>query len=87
MTHDIGRLEAQLYDLRDAIAQLGDGEAIGEVLLHIHRPGWTTPVEYELISEMVATARAQVDVVRGLAGAIASGARQIGTHAPVGAAA
>jgi hypothetical protein len=85
MRHDIDGLEARLHSLGHALTDLADGESIAEVLRHIHQPGWTTPAEFFLVNELVSAMHAQVEVMRGLTGALVTGAREIGAAGKVAA--
>lgn len=60
MAHDIAGLVSKINALHEAISKLRDAKH-GEVLLPVvHRPGWTTVAEFELVHAHVAYLHNQV---------------------------
>ena len=83
MPKDIGHLEASLKELMKLLDGLANDDAISEVLRHIHQPGWTTPAEFLLVSELVSAMRAQAEMMSNLQGALVQGSRAIVTAGAV----
>jgi hypothetical protein len=77
MPHDLGRLEAGLKELDELLDSLSREDTIAEVLRHIHQPGWTTPAEFLLVSELVAVMRQQAQTLKGMQHALVAGSREI----------
>jgi hypothetical protein len=46
----VRELEQQVMKLSDALAQLGRGMPLQELMLVIRQPGWTTPAELAFVS-------------------------------------
>jgi hypothetical protein len=44
--HDVGKLEAQIGELRKTMTQMAEPKDLDELIKIIHRPGWTTPAEF-----------------------------------------
>ncbi len=49
MAHDIAGLERKIHALHQAISKLHDAKHTDALLPIIHRPGWTTVAEFELV--------------------------------------
>jgi hypothetical protein len=49
VAHDTAQLERKVRDLREAVRKLHTAEHADRLLTIIHRPGWTTPAESELV--------------------------------------
>jgi CHAD domain-containing protein len=49
MPHDVAALQGKIKALEDAVAKLHDAKHATRLLQIIHRPGWTTPREAELV--------------------------------------
>ena len=73
--HDaqIKKLHQKITDLKQQLASLGGGEQLDELLVIIHRPGWTTlreiAISMALVDSMSAhaqvAAKTQVALVKG----------------------
>ena len=50
---ELKRLEKQVSDLSDALAQLGSRDAFRRLIKLLRFPGWTTPAEQLLVSSIV----------------------------------
>jgi len=53
MGHDLSKLEHQLETLNRRVTELTNIGLTKELLLIIHRPGWTTPAELSLVTSAV----------------------------------
>ncbi len=49
----VAELEARITDLRIQLLKVADAESFKELLILIHRPGWTTPAEALLVRGVV----------------------------------
>jgi hypothetical protein len=66
-------------NLEARINELGDASLSEELLTIIHRPGWTTVAEAQLVKAMVDTVQAHTRGAQTMRQALLSGARQVGT--------
>lgn len=73
----IERLDRRLRALGDTFAGLGDTSDVEEMLVIIHRPGWTTPVGVHLMNALVDAAQRTADDARQLREALRAGALAI----------
>lgn len=78
LKHDVARLEAQVKEMSHSLKQLADGKEFEEFVLLIHRPGWTTPAEFMLVSGVVDSMLAQTKSLASLKQALLVGSRQVG---------
>jgi hypothetical protein len=53
MNHDLSKLEHHLETLNKRVSELQSIGLSKELLLIIHRPGWTTPAEFVLVGNAV----------------------------------
>lgn len=53
-------LEARIKELHQSIKGLGDGGELEELAVLIHRPGWTTQAEAQLVTGLVESLHKQV---------------------------
>ena len=60
---NIGRLETQIKTLSRSLARLASQEELEELLRNIHRPGWTTPAEFTLVT---GTLDSMIHLAKGL---------------------
>jgi hypothetical protein len=63
--HNLEYLETRIKELRLQLATMADTQDLEEMISIIHKPGWTTPAEYVLVSGLV-------DVMHDHAKALAS---------------
>ncbi|MEO7193935.1 MAG: hypothetical protein ABIZ05_03805 [Pseudonocardiaceae bacterium] len=76
--HDISRLETAIKDLQGALKELGTDNDLEELLMIIHRPGWTTPQEAELVHGVVSYLTSHAQAAQTLKTTLMSAARNIG---------
>ena len=77
--HNIAHLETQIKELRDQLADVSQDGSWDELLIILHRPGWTTPAEYLFVQGLVETMREQVQVFAAFKQVLISGSRAVGT--------
>lgn len=77
-THDISRLETAIKDLQGALKELGTGNDLEELSMIIHRPGWTTIQEAELVHGVVSHLISHAQAAQALTTTLMSAARNIG---------
>ena len=53
MTHDIAGLKQKITTIQDSITKLQDAKHAERLVPIIHRPGWTTIAEFELVQHQV----------------------------------
>jgi len=51
--HNIAYLEVRIKELSTQLATLADTQDLEELIIIIHKPGWTTPAEYVLVRGLV----------------------------------
>ncbi len=51
--HDISSLEGRIRNLSKQLKHVADETDLEEMFVILHRPGWTTPAEYLLVSGIV----------------------------------
>jgi hypothetical protein len=75
--HDVDRLDLQVKELSRSLLSLTTKQEFEEFILSIHRPGYTTPAEFRLVSGIVASMQAQVQVLGELKQTLFEGDREI----------
>jgi len=73
-------LDKKVTELSDALAHLGKGTDLKELLRIIRKPGWTTPAELTFAVSIVDTLQVQVRGVEHLCSQLLEGARQVGVQ-------
>jgi hypothetical protein len=76
--HDIGRLEERITEVRERLLKIVEGEDILELNKIIHKPGWTTPAEYQLVTAIVETIGRHAEVIDQLQTELIKGSRLVG---------
>lgn len=82
---ELKRFEKSITALSDALAHLGKGTSLRELILIIKRPGWTTPAELTFASSIVESMTSQVNILERLQGDLLKGSQMVGLEARVGA--
>jgi hypothetical protein len=82
---DLKKLEKSITALSDALAHLGKGTSLRELILLMKRPGWTTPAEFLFASSIVENMAAQVANLERLQGDLLKAGQLVGLDARVGA--
>lgn len=79
MPHDTTDLKQKVVALQDEIAKLHNAKHADRLLAMIHRPGWTTPQEDELVRAHAASLHAQIRHVHSTFDDLLKAAEKIGT--------
>ena len=77
MTH-VQTLEKQITALSDALAHLGRGTTLPELLKIIRNPGWTTPAEFAFASAILDAMQAHISAIEVLQKEMLSASRVVG---------
>lgn len=72
-------LDKQISDLSDALAHLGRGTDLKELIKIIRKPGWTTPAEFAFSVAIIDSLRLHVDAIERLSGQLLEAAGQVGS--------
>ena len=59
-------IDKKVADLSDALAHLGKGTDLKELIRIIRFPGWTTPAEFAFVVAIVDSMQAQVNVLSSM---------------------
>jgi hypothetical protein len=78
MEHDIDKLAVLIRGLQHAIGKLATDNHSEELMRIIHKPGWTTPAEFQLMVAGLESAQTQAESLARQLRGIAAGARQVG---------
>jgi hypothetical protein len=78
MSHDIPALETKVRTLGEAISKVGDAKHAELLARIIHRPGWTTVAEHELVHAHLDAFHSQVSGLHKGLDALLAIARKIG---------
>ena len=78
MTHDIATLERKIKALHEAMSQLQAKKHTDLLLPIIHRPGWTTVAEFELVQAHVDAAYDHVSNIHKRLDTLVAVAEKIG---------
>ena len=79
--HNIAHLETRLKELSEHLETMGDTSDLEEMIFIIHRPGWTTPAEYLLVSGIVDAMQEHAKSLATLRQSLIAGSRAIGEQA------
>jgi hypothetical protein len=74
------KLERSIRSLGDCLNRLSSDNDVAEFLRIIHRPGWTTPAEFKLVTGIVESMIAQARALTQLKGALMTGSRAVTTE-------
>jgi hypothetical protein len=78
---DLRKFEKSITALSDALAHLGKGTSLRELILIIKRPGWTTPAEFAFASSIVENMTSQVANLERLQGDLLKASQMVGFEA------
>jgi hypothetical protein len=81
---ELKRFEKSITELSDALAHLGRGTSLRELILIIKRPGWTTPAELAFASSIVESMTSQVALLERLQNDLLKGSQMVGLEAKAG---
>ena len=71
-------LDKKITELSDALAHLGKGTSLIELLKIIHFPGWTTPAEFAFAVLAVDAMHAQVNVLNTMSEQLLAAGKIVG---------
>lgn len=74
---DIKRLEKKVTDLSNALARLGKGEDLKQLLIILRRPGWTTLAELIFASAILDSLQANVKALDSLKSKLLKGSAAV----------
>jgi hypothetical protein len=75
---ELRELDKKITALSDALAHLGKGSTMRDVLLIIRKPGYTTPAEFRFTSGLVDAMQGQVNLLNQLGDNLLAGAQAVG---------
>jgi hypothetical protein len=78
MPHDIKGLEKKITALSNALAKLGKGTDLSDLIMIIKNPGWTTIAEYMLVTSIVDHLTVQVKTFGEMQKNLVAGAKSVG---------
>ena len=78
MGSHVADLEAKINELGVGLRGVGDVSLSEELSTLIHRPGWTTVAEAQLVKAMIDTMQAHTRGAQTLRQALLAGTRQVG---------
>jgi len=79
--HNLAHLETRIRGLGEHLGTMGNGSDLEELIILIHRPGWTTPAEYMLVSGIVDAMQEHAKALTTLRQSLISGSRLISKQA------
>lgn len=86
MTHEthVKLLDKKITELSDALAHLGRGSDLKDLLKIIVKPGWTTPAELAFSMAIVDTMQGQVKLLSNLSTQLLEAGKQVSEHQLIG---
>jgi hypothetical protein len=84
MKDHIDRIEGRLKELETLTKSFASNEDTQELMRIIHRPGWTTPAETQLMLALTEATIADVKQAARLRQELLTCAKAVGTQTPVG---
>jgi hypothetical protein len=79
--HDIAYLERRIGALGEQLEAMSDTGDLKELIILMHRPGWTTPAEYQLVSGVIDIMQHQVEMLAAMKQVLLNGSRSIARQA------
>ncbi|HEY4081895.1 MAG TPA: hypothetical protein VGM81_14490 [Burkholderiaceae bacterium] len=74
---DLAKIDKKVTALSDALAKLGKGTDLKELIRLSRQPGWTTPAEYAFAMSILDSMQRQVDQLAQLSGALIKAAGKV----------
>jgi hypothetical protein len=84
MKDHINQIEAQLKELEKLAKSFGSNDDVQELLRIIHRPGWTTIAESQLVLALTEATITNIKQAGHLRQELLKCAKAVGASAPVG---
>ena len=75
--HDTEILEKQVKELSSKLQHLVAGPELKDVLIHFHKPGWTTPAEYRFAHAILTSMIANVTALTTLKNEFAKATEEV----------
>ncbi len=75
--HDIPSLEGRIRNLSKQLKHVADDTDLEEMFVFLHRPGWTTPAEYLLVSGIVDVMHEHAKAMVSLKQVLINGSRAV----------
>jgi hypothetical protein len=75
--HNLAQLEKQIKEVRSTLKNLADDQGFTEMLVMIHRPGWTTPAEAALVNGILDSMNMQATALVRLKQNLLEGSRLV----------
>jgi hypothetical protein len=75
--HNLAHLEARIKELTVQLTTMADTQDLEEMISIIHKPGWTTPAEYLLVSGMVDALSEHAKALASLRQTLINGSRAV----------
>lgn len=80
--HDLAHLENRIKELSGHVSAMSTTDDFDELLVIIHRPGWTTPAEMLLVAGLVDAMHEHAHAFATLRQALVNGSRAVGVATP-----
>ena len=77
---DLAKLDKKVTALSKALANLGRGTDLKELIRIIRNPGWTTPAELAFTVAILDSMQGQVSQLAKLSGALVRSAKRVSTR-------
>ncbi|MFT3792579.1 MAG: hypothetical protein QM741_16280 [Rudaea sp.] len=71
-------LDKKISALSDALARLGRGTTLAELLKIIRQPGWTTPAEFSFAVALINALHAHIAEIETLQGELLAASKSVG---------
>jgi hypothetical protein len=84
MKDHLNRIEAHLKELEALTKSFGSNDDVPELLRIIHRPGWTTPAETQLVIALTEATITSIKQATHLRQELVKCAKSVGASTPVG---
>jgi hypothetical protein len=75
--HNMAHLEARIKELSTQLATIANTQDLEEMIFIIHKPGWTTPAEYLLVSGLVDAMHEHTNALASLRQTLINGSRAV----------
>jgi hypothetical protein len=76
-------IDKKVTELSDALAHLGKGTDLKELIRIIRFPGWTTPAEFAFVVAIVDSMRVQVSTLSSQSAQLLAAGKLVAANAPV----
>jgi hypothetical protein len=83
--HELSQMESHIKTIRTAHAALADTSELDELLLIIHRPGWTTPAEVGFVLAALESINVQTAQLNSLRQGLLTAANKVTAGVAAGA--